>query len=111
MPVSLMEAAACAVPVVATAVGGSTELVQNGVTGLLVAAGDAAALAEALERVLTTPDLKHRLGLAARRRAEQMFSVKRQVDQLLALWSEILAGGAKSRIYVSDPFAAANDPA
>jgi len=110
MPVSLMEAAACGVPVVATAVGGITELVQNGVTGLLVPAGDAAALAEALEQVVTTPDLKNRLGLAARHRAEQMFSVKIQVDRLVGLWSEILTGGARSRIYVSDPFEAANDP-
>src|SRR5439155_18192535 len=43
MPVSLMEAAACGVPVVATAVGGVPEMVEDGVTGLLVPAGDAEA--------------------------------------------------------------------
>jgi len=49
MPVSLMEAAACGVPVVATAVGGVPELVADGVTGLLAPKGDAVALAAALE--------------------------------------------------------------
>src|SRR5437899_1332375 len=85
MPVSLMEAAACGVPAVATAVGGVPELVQDGATGLLVPAGDAAALASALERLLLDRSLRERLSLAARGHAEAKFSVRRQVDQLLAL--------------------------
>src|SRR5439155_25720744 len=64
MPVSLMEAAACGVPVVATAVGGVPELVVDGATGLLVPAGDARALANALERLLIDDDLRARLGAA-----------------------------------------------
>jgi colanic acid/amylovoran biosynthesis glycosyltransferase len=93
MPVSLMEAAACGVPVVATAVGGLPELVQNGLTGLLVPARDAAALAHALEKLLMDPELRIRMGQAARQRAEEKFSVVNQVDQLLSLWSEILERG------------------
>ena len=91
MPVSLMEAAACGVPAVATRVGGVSELVQDNVTGLLAPAGDAVALADALEKLLRDAALRARFGAAARRRAEEKFSIARQVDQLLALWSEIVA--------------------
>src|SRR5262249_19545614 len=111
MPVSLMEAAACGVPVVTTAVGGIPELVQDGVTGLLVPAGNPELFASALERLLQDPGLRSRMSQAARERAEQMFSVKRQVDQLLALWSEILATGEVTHVFVSDPFGAEKDSA
>ncbi len=89
MPVSLMEAAACGVPAVGTAVGGVSELIEDGVTGLLAPPGDGVALATALERLLRDPDLAVRMGAAARRRAEERFSVRRQVDRLLRLWSEL----------------------
>ncbi len=91
MPVSLIEAAACGVPAVATAVGGVPELVEEGVTGLLAPAGDAAAVARKLDRVLRDPDLATRLGAAARSRVEERFSLRRQVDGLLSLWTEVLA--------------------
>jgi glycosyltransferase involved in cell wall biosynthesis len=91
MPVCLMEAAACGVPVVATAVGGVPELVQDGLTGLLIQAGDAGALATALKRLLSDRQMRLQMSAAARQRARLNFSVVRQADQLLALWSEILA--------------------
>lgn len=93
MPVSLMEAAACGVPAVATAVGGVPELVDDGVTGLVVPAGDARALASALERLLREPELRQRLGRAARRRALERYSVIQQVDSLMAVWNEALGHG------------------
>jgi len=95
MPVCLMEAAACGVPAVATAVGGIPELIEDGVTGFLTAPGDAGRFAAALERLLRDPDLVARLGAAARRRAEERFSLTRQVDGLLALWAELAAVGAR----------------
>jgi glycosyltransferase involved in cell wall biosynthesis len=110
MPVSLMEAAACGVPVAATAVGGVPELIADGATGLLIPPNDAGALAAALERLLGEPDLRARLGIAARRRAEEKFSVHRQVDQLLALWSEILSGESTPTVFVRDPFNSIADP-
>ena len=88
---SLMEAGACGVPAVATAVGGVPELVDDGITGLLVPAGDASALAAALERLLRDRDVAARLGAAARCRVERSFSIAGQVDRLLSLWSEVLA--------------------
>jgi len=90
-PVSLMEAAACGVPAVATAVGGVPELVEDGVTGLLVPAGDAAAFAAALERILFDHDFAARLGAEARRTAAERFSLGRQVDGLLSLWDGVVA--------------------
>jgi glycosyltransferase involved in cell wall biosynthesis len=91
MPVSLMEAAACGVPAVATAVGGVPELIEHGVTGLLSPPGDAGALADALETLLTDPSCRVTMGAAARQRAVEKFSLTRQVDALLGLWSEVLA--------------------
>jgi len=93
MPVSLMEAAACGVPVVAPAVGGIPELVLDGETGLLTKPGNVESLASALERLLCDERLRQRMGEAARHRAVEKFSVRRQVEQLLALWSGVLGGG------------------
>lgn len=90
MPLCLMEAAACGVPVVATAVGGVPELVQNGVTGLLTQPGDAEGLAAALSHLLCDKNLSARMGAAARRRAEEHFSVKRQVNRLLEMWVNLV---------------------
>ena len=94
LPVSLMEAAACGVPVVATAVGGVPELVLDGLTGLLTPGGDAEALALEVKRLLEDRDLRHRMGRAARQRAEEHFCLARQVGHLLELWSQILDGAA-----------------
>ena len=91
MPVSLMEAAACGVPAVATAVGGVPELVEDGVTGLLVPSGDGTALAEALEQLLRSPARRRKMGRAARQRAERCFARPRQVGRLLDLWSALLS--------------------
>jgi colanic acid/amylovoran biosynthesis glycosyltransferase len=91
MPVSLMEAAASAVPAVAPAVGGIPELVQDGETGLLYPALDAPALADALERVLRDRELATRLGSAAQRHASARFSIRRQVDDLTRVWEEARA--------------------
>jgi glycosyltransferase involved in cell wall biosynthesis len=87
MPVSLMEAAACGVPAVATAVGGVPELIEAGVTGFVVPPGDDAALAKALARILGDRDLATRMGNAARRRAVERFSIGMQVDRLIEVWT------------------------
>ncbi|HET9461553.1 MAG TPA: glycosyltransferase, partial [Gaiellaceae bacterium] len=89
-PVCLMEAAACGVPAVAPAVGGVAELIEHGSTGFVTRPGDPEGLAEALERLLTDAVLRERLGVAARRRAEERFSVALQVDRLLDVWDGVL---------------------
>jgi glycosyltransferase involved in cell wall biosynthesis len=64
-----LEAAAAGKPIVATAMGGLRDIVADGETGLLVPAGDRAALAAALQRLIGDPGLRERLGAAAHRRA------------------------------------------
>lgn len=89
MPVCLMEAAACGVPVVATNVGGVWELIQDGCTGLVVPPNDVSAVAVSLEFLLNNPRRATRMGQAARLRAEKRFSVGRQVDSLLSVWASV----------------------
>jgi len=90
MPVCLMEAAACAVPTVATEVGGVPELVIQGETGLLTPAGDAWAFAQAVQELIEDPKRAAAMGRASHARVVARFSLARQVDQLLAVWSEVL---------------------
>jgi glycosyltransferase involved in cell wall biosynthesis len=90
MPVALMEAAACGVPAVATAVGGIPELIDPGVTGLLATPGDPASLADAFRALLQDPARRAAMSAAARARAQERFSLARQIDRLLALWQEVL---------------------
>jgi glycosyltransferase involved in cell wall biosynthesis len=75
LPMSVIEAMAAGLPVVASAVGGVHELVVDGETGLLVAPGDPAALAAALTRLASDPAYRRRLGDAGRARAEQRFDL------------------------------------
>jgi glycosyltransferase involved in cell wall biosynthesis len=86
MPLSVLEAMAQGKPVVATAVGGTPELVVDGVTGLLVPPGDAEALAEALGRVLSDPELAKRMGAAGRQRVERDFAADVSTARILALY-------------------------
>ena len=90
MPVSLMEAAACGVPAVAPAVGGIPELVQHEVTGLLTAPGNLDGFSAALQQLIEDPGRRVAMGGLARSRVEQQFSLRRQVDSLLSLWTEVL---------------------
>lgn len=89
-PLAVMEAMAAGLPVAATAVGGVTELVSDGETGLLAAAGDMAALAGALSRLASDADLRNAMGNSARRAAES-FGVDAMVAGYAALF-ERLAG-------------------
>jgi len=72
--VVLLEAMNHRVPVIASAIGGITDIVEDGVSGLLVPPGDATALAAALERLARAPDLSVSLGDAGYRRLHERFS-------------------------------------
>jgi colanic acid/amylovoran biosynthesis glycosyltransferase len=82
IPVALMEAMACGMPVVSTRVSGIPELVEDGVTGLLAAPGDPQGLADCLERLLDEPALGERLALQARQRVEQEFDIGKEARKL-----------------------------
>ncbi len=74
---SLLEYMAAGRPIVATAVGGNVELIEDGVTGLLVPPDDPEAVAAAVDRLLSDPALADRLGDAARRHVENKYSLAR----------------------------------
>jgi glycosyltransferase involved in cell wall biosynthesis len=81
--VALMEAMAAGKPVVASALSGVAELVEDGVNGLLVAPGDAEALAVALERLLDGPQVARSMGEQGRRKVAREFDLRETVAQLL----------------------------
>lgn len=82
IPVVLMEASACSLPLVASRLSGIPELVRDDETGLLVEPADADALESALARIATEPALRARLGAAARERLELEFNLERNVEML-----------------------------
>jgi glycosyltransferase involved in cell wall biosynthesis len=86
LPMSVLEAMAAGLPVVASAVGGIPELVRDGETGTLVRPGDSAVLARAIERIVSDPVLRDRLGEAGRHRVEQEFSLERFEREHLELY-------------------------
>ncbi|MBN1977594.1 MAG: glycosyltransferase family 4 protein [Anaerolineae bacterium] len=90
LPRVLPQAMAAGLPVVATAVDGNAEAVEDGVNGLLTPPGDPAALASALLRLLDDPALAARLGAAGRERAEE-FGARKMVDDIAALYETLLA--------------------
>ena len=77
-------------PVVATAVGGTPEMVEHGVTGLLVPRRDPDALAKAVSELLLDPVRRAAMGRAAAQRAESFFDEERLVGELLAAYSSVL---------------------
>jgi glycosyltransferase involved in cell wall biosynthesis len=90
LPKGLIEAAACALPLVTTDVPGCREVVTDGVDGLLVPARDAAALAQAIARLQDDPALARRLGEAARTKALAQFDERVVVAATLAVYRELL---------------------
>jgi glycosyltransferase involved in cell wall biosynthesis len=94
MALVLLEAMACGAAVVATRVAGSSAL---GEAGILVPPEDPLALARAVDALLAAPDRRKLLGLAARQRAAELFSLDRSLHAILALWQDLGAGPASSR--------------
>ena len=90
-PNALLEAMAAGVPIVATAVGGITEMVSNGESALLVAARQPLAMALALEKSLCNPTLAMRLAMQAREVARCRYSPMSRVESLLNIYRELSA--------------------
>lgn len=84
-----LEAMACGLPVVTTDCGGMREAVTDGVEGLVVPVRDPAAMAAALARLAGDPQLRHRLGTAARERILQDFLLTQQVEEFKALFETV----------------------
>ena len=90
LPKVLIEAAACGLPAVTSDVPGCREAVTHDVNGLLVPPRDATALAAAIGRLLDDPELRRRLGAAARQRAEAEFAEPLVAAQTIAVYRELL---------------------
>jgi len=90
-PLGTMEAMACGLPVIATAVGGVPELVESGLHGLLVPPGDASALTGAMRFLLERPQERAAMAQASRRRAAADFSLERMVCDYDELYRTRLA--------------------
>jgi glycosyltransferase involved in cell wall biosynthesis len=87
----ILEAMSAGRAVVGTRVGGTPELVVDGVTGLLVRPHNPAEIARAVETLLLDEPLRHALGAAARKRIESHFDPETSLDRLLALYDEVRA--------------------
>lgn len=87
IPVALMEALACELPVVATRISGVPELVRPGETGLLAPPADIAALARALAAIYQDAESADAFGCAGRRLVLEQFDLRKNVDQLASLFS------------------------
>jgi glycosyltransferase involved in cell wall biosynthesis len=87
---ALLEAASAGVAVVACDVGGVPDVVVDGETGVLVPREDAAALRNAIARLLGAPDERRRLGAAARRQVERRFDLSKLVADHMALYTRLL---------------------
>src|SRR5207244_1753909 len=91
LPNVVLEAFAASVPVVATAVGGTPEVVDNGVNGYLVPAGDAALLADRIDKLLDDPALRQSMGSRGRQRVAEEFSFPTQSVQYQRLFEKVVA--------------------
>jgi glycosyltransferase involved in cell wall biosynthesis len=96
LPRAVLQAMVAGVPVVATAVGGTPEVVRDGETGLLVPPGDPAAAAAAIVRLAGDPEGARRLAAAASMRIGEEFEIRGMVRTLDELYSELLGVGTAS---------------
>ena len=89
-PNTVLEALACGIPVVATAVGGIPEQVEDGKTGFLVPPKDAEMMASRIEQLLSNDELRKEMGTQAVKSARSRFDIEQQVSKYLDWYKEIL---------------------
>jgi preprotein translocase YajC subunit len=98
LPVALLEAMAAARPVVASSVAGVPGVVDDGVTGLIVAHADPSALAEACAQLLRDPDRAKRMGAAGRQRVAAHFSAEQMLAGIQKGDEVITSGGTLGKV-------------
>jgi glycosyltransferase involved in cell wall biosynthesis len=91
---AVVEAFACGVPVIATAMGALCELVVDGQSGWVVPSGDAGAMADRIDRALTDPELASIMGKHARKRYEERYSAEVNLAVLEGLYDQVMRGDA-----------------
>lgn len=94
LPLIAIEAAGVSRAMVATAVDGTPEIVLDGQTGLLAPPDDSDRLADAIVKLLGDEPLRRQMGIAARRHAEEFFTIKQQVDRTVELYESLVKAPA-----------------
>lgn len=89
-PYSLLEAMACGTPTIVSAAGGLPEIVEDGVSGLLVPPADSSALCDAICSLLADRELREEMGQNARKSAVERFSVERVIPRMVETYRQIL---------------------
>jgi glycosyltransferase involved in cell wall biosynthesis len=97
LPLAILEAMACELPVAATRVPGHVDVVEEGVTGLLAAPGDDRDLARAMRDLMTKPARRSVMGQAGRRRVEDRFAATRMAAETASLYRSVAARFARGR--------------
>ncbi|MBU4345581.1 MAG: glycosyltransferase family 4 protein, partial [Desulfobacteraceae bacterium] len=92
-PMVILEAMAMAKPIVATNIDGITEQITDGVNGILVPPKDPSALAKTVVRVLNDKELARTMGLSAREKVKQEFSVEKMVAETEKVYLSLLKAG------------------
>ncbi|MEO6882913.1 MAG: glycosyltransferase [Bacteroidia bacterium] len=89
--VSVLEAAACGKPVVVSNVGGLPEVIENGITGIIVPPKDSIALANALEKLILDEDLRVNMGKQGRIRVQRLYDWNENVQQMTEIYQNIIS--------------------
>jgi glycosyltransferase involved in cell wall biosynthesis len=89
MPNALLEAMACGKAVIATPVGGTVDVLEDGINGLTVPVNDAEGLSNAIIKVLEDESLRERLGRSAREKIQMEFTVEKELEENLAVYRKI----------------------
>ncbi len=91
--ISLIQAAACSVPVIASRAGGMPEIVYDEENGLLIEPGDLAGLVQALKRLIDEPHTRQQFGMAGRQLVEREYSIEAMVEGNLAVYQGLIEKG------------------
>ncbi len=89
LPFSVMESMALGKAVAATDIGGIPEMVEHGVSGYLFPPGDSNALAGRLEELLSSPEIRKKMGLEGRRKARELYGPSKHYDEIIAIYERV----------------------
>jgi glycosyltransferase involved in cell wall biosynthesis len=89
-PVAIVEAMASGIPVITTNIRGPIEMIENGVTGLIIKKGNFEELAKSIIRVLSDDNFREKLSKNARDSAEKMYSPQKITERVLAIYNEVI---------------------